>query len=152
MYQQVREQQMGNTTTSHCGQCKLYVENEEHVIRCRPHSHETISAQQMAERSNNISFKESYAESNKRCNMSRVLHMARIRTQYSRHTSTTNKAIMKSYELQSTLGWNRFARGRMVIEWGHLIHEHLSKRRDYFFNSEHWGAKLLAINWNYILE
>jgi hypothetical protein len=40
----------------------------------------------------------------------------------------------------------------MTIEWGHLINEHLSKRREYSFNAEHWGAKLLAINWNYILE
>jgi hypothetical protein len=40
----------------------------------------------------------------------------------------------------------------MPIEWGHLINEHLSKRREYSFNAEHWGAKLLAINWNYILE
>jgi hypothetical protein len=60
--------------------------------------------------------------------------------------------VMKVYELQSTIGWNHFVHGQMAIEWGRLINDHLRTRRDYSFNAEHCGAKLLAINWNHMLK
>jgi hypothetical protein len=59
---------------------------------------------------------------------------------------------MKAYELQTTLGWNHFAKGRMVIEWGNIINDHSAKRNNPSMIAEQWGTKLLAINWNYILE
>jgi hypothetical protein len=60
--------------------------------------------------------------------------------------------VMKVYDNQTNIGWNHFVRGRMVIKWGSLINDYLSKQRRYNFNAEHWGSKLLLINWQYILE
>jgi hypothetical protein len=40
----------------------------------------------------------------------------------------------------------------MVIEWGNLINNHSTKKNNPSANAEQWGAKLLSINWNYILE
>jgi hypothetical protein len=59
---------------------------------------------------------------------------------------------MKACELQTTFGWNHFAKGRIVIEWGNIINDYSAKRNNPSMIAEQWGAKLLATNWNYILE
>jgi hypothetical protein len=40
----------------------------------------------------------------------------------------------------------------MNIEWGELINNHLANKPNHSFNAEHWGAKLIAIHWKYVLE
>jgi hypothetical protein len=35
---------------------------------------------------------------------------------------------------------------------GNIINEHLSKQSRYSFNAEHWGVKILSINWKYIIQ
>jgi hypothetical protein len=59
---------------------------------------------------------------------------------------------MKVYETQANIGWQHFVRGRMVIEWGNLINNHIATQRQNSSNTENWGTKLLSINWKYILE
>jgi hypothetical protein len=59
---------------------------------------------------------------------------------------------MRVYDNQTEIGWQHFIRGRMLIEWGNMINDHLSTQRRYNFNAEHWGSKVLAINWKFILE
>jgi hypothetical protein len=39
---------------------------------------------------------------------------------------------MKVYDNQTNIGWQHFVRGRMVIDWGRLINDHLSKQQQYF--------------------
>jgi hypothetical protein len=79
------------------------------------------------------------------------LEMGRI-TQDTPILPQRNTEVMKVYEIQSNLGWQHFVRGKVVIEWGNLINDHIATQRRYLFNAEHWGTKLLSINWKYILE
>jgi hypothetical protein len=58
---------------------------------------------------------------------------------------------MRIYEIQLNIGWNHFAIGRWTIEWGSLINQHLATQSRHQFNAEHWGSKLLSINWKHIL-
>jgi hypothetical protein len=44
--------------------------------------------------------------------------------------------VMKVYDNQTDIGWQHFARGRMVIEWGTMINNHLATQRRYNFNAE----------------
>jgi hypothetical protein len=40
----------------------------------------------------------------------------------------------------------------MAIEWGNAITIHLTRQNRYNFDAEHWGSKILSINWKYILQ
>jgi hypothetical protein len=65
---------------------------------------------------------------------------------------TRPQATIEAYNTQTTIGWHQFARGRIAIEWGNAINEHLARQTWYSFNAEHWGSKILSINWKYILQ
>jgi hypothetical protein len=54
--------------------------------------------------------------------------------------------------IQQSIGWGHFVRDRMAIEWGNVINHHISSKPTIHQNAEHWGTKLLKINWKYILE
>jgi hypothetical protein len=60
--------------------------------------------------------------------------------------------VIKVYNNQESIGWKHFVRGRLDIEWGNLINKHLARQTKYKFNAEHWGMKLLSINWKYVLQ
>jgi hypothetical protein len=36
-------------------------------------------------------------------------------------------SVTKAFNIQTTNGWQHFVRGRMAIEWGNAINEHLAK-------------------------
>jgi hypothetical protein len=54
--------------------------------------------------------------------------------------------------IQQSIGWDHFVRGRMAIEWGNIINHHISSKPAIKHNAEDWGTKLSKINWKYILE
>jgi hypothetical protein len=53
-------------------------------------------------------------------------------------------------ETRRNFGWQHFIRGRVSIEWGNIINNHISQWKTLNINAEQWCAKLLAINWNHI--
>jgi hypothetical protein len=53
---------------------------------------------------------------------------------------------------QQSIGWDHFVQGRMAIEWGNIINQHIASKPTIKHNAEFWGTKLLKINWKYILE
>jgi hypothetical protein len=60
--------------------------------------------------------------------------------------------IIKAIKTQTELGWNHFIRGRISIEWGHIINDHKTNTETKDFKAETWGANLLHINWKYIIQ
>jgi hypothetical protein len=62
-----------------------------------------------------------------------------------------HRKVMQIYYNQSNIGWQHFVRGRMIIDWGRLVNQHWATQKQYKFNAEHWGAKIMSINWKYIL-
>jgi hypothetical protein len=83
-----------------------------------------------------------------------TIYMARIWAQHKRSYTITSTMldVMLVYNEQANLGWNHFIRGRMLIQWGTIINNHLEKKSKYKFKAEHWRSKLLSINWKYILK
>jgi hypothetical protein len=65
---------------------------------------------------------------------------------------TRKQEVMQIYNEQANIGWQHFAQGRIIIEWGNFINKHLATQKKYTFNAEQWGTKLLSINWKYILQ
>jgi hypothetical protein len=60
--------------------------------------------------------------------------------------------IIKALNHQQELGWDQFIRGKISIEWGSIINEHMSNSDKKDFKAETWGASLLSINWKYIIK
>jgi hypothetical protein len=63
-----------------------------------------------------------------------------------------DKPLETTLRTQNNIGWEHFLRGRMTIEWGHQINQHISTQPQHNITAEQWGAKLIAINWKYILK
>jgi hypothetical protein len=131
----------------------LYTEDENHILRCRILSRQKIRDKWRSEIINFLSEQHTpppirYA----------ICHGFFSWLESGRNTQDIpplpyrNVEVMKVYDNQMDIGWQHFARGRMVIEWGTMINDHLATQCQYNFNAEHWGSKLLSINWKYILE
>jgi hypothetical protein len=43
----------------------------------------------------------------------------------------TNSRTIATYQIRTALGWHHFVRGRMAIEWGNAINDHLSRQTRY---------------------
>jgi hypothetical protein len=43
--------------------------------------------------------------------------------------------VMEVYISQVNIGWQHFAQGRVIIEWGTLINKFLAKQKKYSFNA-----------------
>jgi hypothetical protein len=61
------------------------------------------------------------------CKLSRIFHMVGNGKRYeSILLLPTNHRTMEAYQIQTVLGWHHFVRGRMAIEWGNAINDHLA--------------------------
>jgi hypothetical protein len=105
-------------------------------------------------RTNRVSNGNAYTKNYPRSDLSWILLIDRPRKDRQRYTTITSlkTEVMRVYENPQRLGWDHFVRVRMLIEQGNLINSHLSKQSRYSFNAEHWGSKVMSINWKYILQ
>jgi hypothetical protein len=105
--------------TSHCGQCKLYVKNDEHIIRCRIATRQSVRDKWRTDITTYLL--ESHTP---KAIQEAICHGFFTWLKSRRNTGDIpplpmrNREFMKAFELQTTLGWNHFAKGRMVIERG----------------------------------
>ena len=69
-------------------------------------------------------------------------------------TQEKEKALILAIKKQNNIGWEHFIRGRIAIEWGYLVNRKLKEQKisPEEMDAETWGAKLIAINWKYVLE
>lgn len=139
-------------TSGHCKQCKLYIETEDHIIRCRTPSRQKIRDEWRNTLTNFLS--ESHTPKAIR---DALCHGFYTWLESGRDTTDipppprNNSEVMRIYEAQTNIGWHHFPRGRLTIEWGSLINQHLATQPQHQFNAEHWGNTLLSINWKHIL-
>jgi hypothetical protein len=66
--------------------------------------------------------------------------------------SRINTTFNKMEQCQDAIGWRHFIRGRIPIQWGQVINDHRVLYNHHMLTAEQWGAKLLNINWQHILE
>jgi ribonuclease HI len=150
-----REQKYYNKTTStgYCKQCRLYNENEDHIIRCRIPSRQKIRDEWRKEFTTYLS--ESHTPPAIR---DALCHGFFNWLESGRNTlgipslPTRSPEVMTAYQSQEHIGWHHFTRGRVIIEWGNLINKHVAKQKKYTFNAEQWGTRLISIHWKYILK
>jgi hypothetical protein len=64
----------------------------------------------------------------------------------------SDRDITSIASIQQSIRWDHFIQGRLAIEWGNIINNHISNKPTIKQNAEDWGTKLLKINWKYILE
>jgi hypothetical protein len=64
------------------------------------------------------------------------------------------KSLISAIKQQNNIGWDHFVRGRIAIEWGALINRQLKEKKipSEEMDAETWGAKMISINWKYVLE
>jgi hypothetical protein len=53
---------------------------------------------------------------------------------------------------QHAIGWRHFIRGRVSLDWGYLINNHLDSAQISNINAKKWGVNLLRRNWQFILK
>jgi hypothetical protein len=142
-----------STTTGYCRQCNLYIENEDHIIRCWIPSRHKIQNEWRHEFTTFLS--ESHTSIAIKDSLCYGFHnwLESGRNTPGIPPLPTRKAdVMQAYNEQANIGWQNFIRGRMTITWGTLINRHVAKQKRYTFNAEHWGTKLMSIHWKYILR
>jgi hypothetical protein len=124
-----REQKYYNktSTTSHCRQCKLYSEDENHIIRCR-----TISRQKIRDRWR-VEILQYLSEPHTPPTIRDAICYGLFswlengrNTQDKPLLPRREAEVMRVYNNQTDIGWQHFVRGRMSIEWGNMINNHLS--------------------------
>jgi hypothetical protein len=59
--------------------------------------------------------------------------------------------LKRTMAMQDAIGWHHFVRGRVAMEWGHIINDHIAQSKTTKITAEQWCAQLLAINWKHIL-
>ena len=57
----------------------------------------------------------------------------------------------ESMKQQKAIGWRHFIRGRISIEWGKCIQDHIQQFEITGITADEWGSTLLSINWKNIL-
>lgn len=76
-----------------------------------------------------------------------------VRTDYIDSTNyDAYTQLQKAIQQQEDIGWRHFIRGRLTIEWGNINNSHLEINNIKQYNAEKWGAKLIEINWKYVLK
>ena len=133
-----------------CGHCQGQLENEDHIIRCLSKRREEIRAEWLQEvetfllnENTPILVKHAIYD-----NLELWLEPSTISTNEYIYPSN----ILKALNHQQDIGWDQFIRGRISIEWGHIINEFMSTSDKKDFKAETWGANLLSINWKYIIK
>ena len=53
--------------------------------------------------------------------------------------------------MQDNIGWDQFVRGRIAIEWGHTINNHLQSINNDIYTAEKWATELIKINFKHVL-
>jgi ribonuclease HI len=146
-----RDNKYYNFRSKHCDQCQCDSEDDDHIILCR-----SVNRQQ--HRQDWIHEIETY--------LSEFHTPASIRKAILHHLSNwlepNSKAehdeflnqedIIKVTAKQQDIGWSHFIRGRLSIDWGNLINNHLGSANITSINAEKWGTDLLRINWKYVLK
>jgi hypothetical protein len=57
-------------------------------------------------------------------------------------TAAAVYSVMQAYNEQASIGWQHFARGRMIIAWGTLINQHIAKQRKVYIQRRVLGDKV----------
>jgi hypothetical protein len=64
-------------------------------------------------------------------------------------TTDLNKMSRVIYK-QNLMGWRKFMRERLLIDWGNMINKNLDSKNIAHHNAEKWGVKLVCLHWKYI--
>jgi hypothetical protein len=137
--------------TKNCDQCQSDFEDEDHVILCR-----SIKRQQLRQSwINDITSYLSEPHTPASIREAIVFNLTNWFEPQDNaepldhfHQHDIGMAINK----QHAIGWRHFIRGRVSLDWGNLINNHLASENIPHINAEKWGVELLKINWKYILK
>jgi hypothetical protein len=136
-----------------CPTRKLHMETEDHILQCRTPAHQHIRNEWQKELQEYLS--KSHTPTNLKYYFCHGLFSWIEMGRFQPHSPPPihyDRSLHKAVSTQELIGWQHLARGRMTIEWGHSINQHLANQDKYKINAEQWGAKILSINWKYILQ
>jgi hypothetical protein len=147
-----RDNKYYNYRTKHCDLCQCDFEDEDHIVLYR-----SVNRQQLRQEwLNEITItylSEPHTSANIRNSIINNLTNWFEPNDSSEPTEYLDQNdILKVINKQQAIGWRHFIRGRLSIDWGHLINIHLTFNKITEINAEKWGIDLLRINWKFILK
>jgi hypothetical protein len=146
-----RENKYYNFRDKQCNQCQCDIEDEDHILKCYSIKRHQSRTEWLTELSSYLSQNHTPAEIKQVIlhNLNQLLEpSANIDIVTDPETFELNKANNQ----QSMIGWRHFIRGRMSIEWGKTISNHLFDEKLYHISAEKWAADLFSLNWKHILK
>ena len=152
-----REHRRYDFKSSKCEQCKPdtadddtgEVEDEDHIIRCSSVDRKKLRQDWLLEIETFL--QQDHTPENVRVaisdGMQHWLQQDNNPEQEEKDYGIANKPMKQ----QQAIGWRHFIRGRISIEWGNCIHDHIQKQAITGITADQWGSMLLSINWKHIL-
>jgi hypothetical protein len=134
-----------------CTQCQCDHEDEDHILKCL-----CIKSQQT--RNEWIIELQSYLSQNHtpRIVANTIIHNITQWLEPSQVIDFINEEttinMTNALKKQQLIGWRHFIRGRISIEWGKILSQHLVTEKLNQISAEKWAADLLYINWKHILK
>lgn len=144
-----REHRRYEYKDQHCNQCQEPVEDEDHIIRCLSSKRKHMRKEWLQE------VKVFLSQYHTPTSIKDVIYN-KLHSWLEPSIDTTDydkyPELQKAIQHQEDIGWRHFIRGRLTIEWGNIINSHIETNNIKQYNAEKWGAKLLEINWKYVLK
>jgi hypothetical protein len=146
-----RDNKYYNFRSKTCDKCQCTNEDEDHIILCRSIQRQKLLQEWMNALKNYLS--EPHTPANIRnAIMNDLSNWFESQNHAEQNDLLDNDAITKVINKQHAIGWRLFIRGRLSLDWGYLINNHLDSAQISNINAEKWGVDLLRINWQFILK
>jgi ribonuclease HI len=146
-----RDNKYYNYRSKNCDQCQSDNEDEDHIILCRSFQRQKIRQEWMNALKNYLSEPHT-PETIRNAIINDLSNWFESQNHAAQNDSLHNDAISKVINKQHAIGWRHFIRGRVSLDWGYLINNHLDSAQISNINAEKWGVDLLRINWQFILK
>jgi hypothetical protein len=146
-----RDQKYYSFRNKACDHCQCDHENEDHILQCHSAKRKLCRDVWLNEINDYLSQNHTPMEVKQliTTNLHQWLESISITDTYD---ELSNPETNKASKQQFNIGWKHFLRGRLTIEWGYIIQQHLDKEKIHNMNAEKWGSDLLAIHWKHILK
>jgi hypothetical protein len=146
----VRENKNYSYRDKQCNQCQSDHEDEDHIVKCFLNQRQKARKEWVTELNSYLS--QNHTPPRVKHIILQNLNQFLESTNDESELEIDNTDIQKAQTQQSIIGWRHFLRGRLSINWGKAVSNHLFREKLYHISAEKWAADLLLINWKHILK
>jgi hypothetical protein len=126
----VRENKYYSYRDQQCTQCQSDHEDDDHILRCFSNQRQQARKEWMTELTSYLSQNHT-PPCVKLIILKNLNQFLEVSTHDDSETDVDNTNIQKAQTQQSIIGWRHFLRGRLSINWGKAVSNHLGQKKLY---------------------